>query len=95
MLERILAVVQLGPQHRPTGLTRHYYGVPGGDRAEVPPPVSLRIVQYEGDEPNAYLFYCDESGEELTDTYHDTIADAMDQAEAEFGVQHHEWELKQ
>ncbi|WP_410810391.1 hypothetical protein [Micromonospora sp. 067-2] len=55
----------------------------------------LRIVQYDGDEPQAYLFYCDDSGEEMTDTVHDSVADAMEQATAEFGVQRHYWNLRQ
>jgi hypothetical protein len=91
---KFLAEVRLGPQHRPTGFTRHYYGYADGVRVEVPPPVSLRIVQYEADEPRAYLFYCDDSGEEMTDTLHDSMEEAMDQAEAEFGVQRHEWDLR-
>ncbi|WP_433131149.1 hypothetical protein ACQPWW_09575 [Micromonospora sp. CA-240977] len=92
---RVLAEVRLGPQHRPTGFTRHYYGYADGRRVEVPPPVVLRIVQYDGDEPQAYLFYCDDSNEEMTDTLHDSVADAMEQATAEFGVQRHDWDLRQ
>lgn len=90
---KTLAELRLRPQHRPTGFTRHYYGFADGSRVEVPLPVSLRIVQYAGDEPRAYLFYCDDSGEEMTDTLHDSVDEAMDQAEAEFGVRRHEWDL--
>ncbi|MEU8181289.1 hypothetical protein AB0B86_11040 [Micromonospora sp. NPDC049047] len=91
----ILAEVRLGPQHRPTGFTRHYYGYADGHRVEVPHPVILRIAQYDGDEPRAYLFYCDDSGEEMTDTLHDSVAEAMEQATAEFGVQRYDWDLGQ
>lgn len=90
-----MAEVPLGEQHRPTGFTRHYFGYADGVRIPVPTPVSLRIVQYEGDEPRAYLFYCDASGEEMTDTYHESVEEAMGQAEAEFGVQQHEWVRRQ
>ncbi|WP_344617093.1 hypothetical protein [Dactylosporangium salmoneum] len=87
----VLAQVWLQPHHQPTGVTRHYFGTPGGTRAEVPHPKSLQVVQYPGDEPRAYLFYCDQSGEEMTDTYHDSIEEAFEHASAEFGVLHHEW----
>ncbi len=80
-----LRYVRLGPQHRPTGKTRHYLGT-----CELPPPSELRIVQYTED-PGYYLLYFDEEGEELTDTYHDTLSQAMEQAEWEFGVRPDEW----
>ncbi|WP_143740280.1 hypothetical protein [Micromonospora echinospora] len=89
--ERTVAEIRLTERHRPTGFTRHYYGHPGGPRVEVPPPVSLRLVQYAGDEPRVYLFYCDATGEEMTDTLHDSLEDAMDQAKAEFRVRRDEW----
>ena len=90
---RILAEVRLGPQHRPPGLTRHYYGSADGRLVEVPSPVLLRIVQYEGNEPRAYLLYFGDNGEEMTDTLHRSVDAAMDQAAAEFGVERHEWDL--
>jgi hypothetical protein len=31
----------------------------------------------------------------MTDTLHDCVDEAMDQAETEFGVQRHEWDLCQ
>lgn len=88
-----LAVVELGPQHQATGLTRHYYGHADGSRTPVPPPTSLRLVQHPGDEPWVYLFYCDDTGEEMTDTLHESLAEAMEQAAAEYGVQPKEWDL--
>ncbi|WP_460493283.1 hypothetical protein [Dactylosporangium cerinum] len=87
----VLAEVRLQPHHQPTGVTRHNLGAPGGTGAEFPRPVSLQVVQYPGDEPRVYLFYCDESGEEMTDTDHDSVEEAFGQACAEFGVLHHEW----
>jgi hypothetical protein len=86
-----VAEVRLGPHHRATGVTRHYFGYADGVRVEVPPPVSLRIVRYPGDGARAYLLYCDDSGEDLTDTLHDSVEEALAQARAEFGVQPHEW----
>jgi len=34
----------------------------------------------------------DEAGTELADTYHDTIEQAISQAEFKFGVKQNEWE---
>ncbi|WP_309670156.1 hypothetical protein [Gemmatimonas sp.] len=38
-----------------------------------------------------YLLYLGESGAELTDTFHESIAQAMKQAEHEFGVLPKDW----
>ena len=53
-------------------------------------PTELHIVQYEFD-AGYYLFYCDESGTEITDTYHESLEKAMAQAEWEFGTKNDEW----
>lgn len=53
----------------------------------LPKPVALSIVQYEND-PG---FYLDETGQEQTDTYHDTLDSAFEQAEFEFGISKEEW----
>lgn len=90
----VLAQVWLQPHHQSTGVTRHYFGAPDGTRVEVPRPISLQVVQYPGDGSNAYLFYRDESGEEMTDTYHDSVEDAFEQARAEFGVLRDEWDRR-
>jgi hypothetical protein len=78
--------IRLGEKHVPTGGTHHYHG-----SEELPPPVELRIVKYD-DTGGYYLFYCDNDGNEITDTYHDTIASAMKQAHWEFNVAENEWE---
>jgi hypothetical protein len=76
---------------RPTRLAgripRHYHGA-----EELPPPSELRIVQYDGNH-GFYLFYCDDRGRELTDTYHETLGGALSQAEWEFRVAPEEWEV--
>ncbi len=38
-----------------------------------------------------YLIHFDKSDQEITDTHHDTLQDAMGQAEWEYGVKSHEW----
>ena len=83
---RILRRVRLGPAPQPTGATRHYMG-----GVELPPPHKLEIAQYPGD-AGYYLFYLDEWGECQTDTYHDTLEDALQQAWREFRVRPDEWE---
>jgi hypothetical protein len=85
----VLARVRLGKNHRPTGRTKHFLGL-GSDQTEIAAPVELRITKYD-DTDGFYLFYCDDDGTELTDTYHDTASDAMNQAEWEFNVRPDEW----
>jgi hypothetical protein len=58
----------------------------------MPRPAQLRIVQFAND-PGFYLLYCTTGGEELTDTYHDTLDAAFGQAEWEFGVKRPEWKI--
>jgi hypothetical protein len=79
--------IRLGQNHLPTGKTRHYLG---GTFAPV--PCDLRIVKYANDQ-GFYLFYCNGDGVELTDTYHETLEAAMDQADWEFGIKEEEWEI--
>jgi hypothetical protein len=68
-----------------TGKTRHYFG-----NEEIPKPVELQIVQYDGD-TGYYLFYLNKDGEEMTDTYHDTIESAFRQAEWEYNILPEKW----
>ena len=82
----VLRRVRLTVKHRPTGKTRHYR-----DGVLVPAPAELRIVQYSGDTA-FYLFYCDRSGREMTDTWHESLERAMAQAQWEFEVKLEEWE---
>lgn len=82
----LLRKVALVERHSRTGFTRHTR-----NGKAIPPPTELRIVQYSGG-TGYYLFYCNESGEELTDTYHDTLDAAFEQARAEFGVEPSEWQ---
>jgi hypothetical protein len=59
-----------------------------------PTPVELQIAQYDGD-TGYYLFYCDESGHPITDTYHESIDGALSQAEWEFNTTVADWETVQ
>jgi hypothetical protein len=81
-----VARVKLRQEHVSTGKTNHYVG-----GAEMPRPVELQIVTY-GEDSGYYLFYCDAAGVEMTDTYHDTVEEAMAQAEFEFSVKPDDWD---
>lgn len=83
---QVLWRVRLGKGHVPTGRTQHLLG-----GAPAPIPAELRIVQY-ADDQGCYLFYCDESGKEFTDTYHESVDEAKAQAKWEFEVDPEEWE---
>jgi hypothetical protein len=61
-----------------TGRTTHLVG---GEQAVG--FAALAIVRYEPD-PGYYLFYCDDCWATVTDTYHDTIEGAVEQARFEF-----------
>ena len=56
-------------------------------------PSKLQIVQYI-DELGFYLLYLNSNNEELSDTYHDKLQNAMDQAKWEFGLENYDWENK-
>jgi hypothetical protein len=83
----LLRRLPLTASHSPTGKTRHLFG----DKV-LPAPAELRIVRYR-DDPGYYLFYCDISGKEITDTYHESLAKAMAQAEFEFQTKEGDWEI--
>jgi hypothetical protein len=54
-------------------------------------PVYLEIVQYPNDS-GFYLFYFNEQKEFLTDTYHDSLEDAMAFAESDFDINRNDWQ---
>ena len=81
----VLKQIKLESSHKPTQETRHLRnGMP------IAPPESLWIVQYDADS-GYYLLYLDAEGHELTDTYHETIDSAMEQARWEFQIRPEEW----
>jgi hypothetical protein len=60
----------------------------------LPPPSRLRVVRCEeGKHPGYYLFYDDDTGQEMTDTWHETIEAALKQAHWEFRIRPEEWEI--
>jgi hypothetical protein len=51
----------------------------------------MLTVAQRGPDIGYYLLYLDDQGEEMTDTYHETLDAALAQANAEFGVTKGEW----
>jgi hypothetical protein len=82
--EHRLYFVSLGG-HDSSGFTRHYR-----DGKLLTKPAALSIARFEGD-PGFYLFYLDEAGAKMTDTYHPDLEGAFSQANLEFGVTANEW----
>jgi hypothetical protein len=74
----VLSYAAVSPDVRPTGETRH---VARG--VELGPASALAIARYPDDE-GYYLFYLDEAGVVITDTYHDSIEQAREQAAFEY-----------
>ena len=79
--------VILSAQNQPTGKTKHFKG-----QEELPTPHSLKIVKYP-DGFGYYLLYFDKQGNELTDTYHEQLEDAVSQAKWEFSVNIEQWTI--
>ena len=71
-----------------TGKTKHFLG-----NMELPMPAKLQIAQYANDS-GFYLFYLDDQGSIMTDTYHDSIEGAMDQAQCEFNTEEKDWKIR-
>ena len=84
----VLREVGLEPRRVSTQQTVHRRG-----GAVLAAPAALRIVQFSGD-AGFYLLYLDDVGDELTDTFHDSVDAAMAQAEWEYGVVAEDWHVE-
>ena len=73
----VIAVAELAESH-PTGGTLHLI-----DGEVLVTPSALAIAAYVG-EARVYLFYCDETWTVVTDTMHDSVESAVEQARSEF-----------
>ncbi len=78
-------VYLVSPKHKATGRTKHFLGA-----EQMAEPYQLKIIQYPADS-GYYLIYLDKNGNELTDTYHETLQKAFEQAQWEFSVEPREW----
>lgn len=83
----ILKQVKLKSQHFQTGHTKHFVNNMLQDK-----PYKLCIVQYPDERDYVLLIHYSKEGEEITDTFHETIEDAMEQANLEFSIKENEWE---
>ena len=84
MGHRIIKQISLEGIKEP-GRTTHLIG-----NQPMPKPTSLQIAQYDND-AGFYLFYLNEKNEIMTDTWHQTIEDAIEQAEWEFQIDSKGW----
>jgi hypothetical protein len=74
----VICYTPIDGRHHHTGKCRQIVaGVLQGAAA------GLAICQYEG-EDSFYLFGCDENWQSVTDTWHETLEEAKDQAEFEY-----------
>lgn len=81
----LVAYVALEDKHIRTGFTEHWVG-----GKLVKDFYGLAICKY----PNSngyYLFYCDSAWVDITDTYHETIEDAIEHAEFEYTNTENDW----
>ena len=84
----VIKKVSLGSQHVDTGLTKHTLIDSKGSRP-FSKFTSLEITRYP-DEESCYLMHICADGTG-TDTWHESLEDALHQANWEFGVEIHEW----
>jgi hypothetical protein len=80
--------VMLGEHHLSPDRAKHTLSDGQGTRA-FPPFTALWIV-HDPDDSGYYLMYGCENGQS-TDTWHQSLEDALHQADWEFGVQPEEW----
>jgi hypothetical protein len=59
---------------------------------ELPSPAELLIIRYE-DTAGYWLIFLDDPGEEMGDHDHRTLAEALEEAEAGYRIERHEWEV--
>jgi len=69
---------------RPTGATRHSYGVPGDSVPVNDLFAGIAVARYDDEDDGWYLFYCDADWRTVTDTWHETYEAAVKQAAFEF-----------
>lgn len=86
MSEKLIKRVKLQNKHIVTEQTKHFLG-----KHLLPKPNELSIVRFNN-ESEVYLYYMDADGNEMTDTLHDSVDDAVKQAKLEFGIEPSEWE---
>jgi len=87
--EKLVRWVRLRENHVPTGRTSHKV-----DGQTVETASELRVMPFSADQ-GFYLMHFNADGDELTDTYHESLDEALEQANFEFGVTPDEWSSDQ
>jgi hypothetical protein len=82
---RVLFTAIVGPKVRPTRNTAHHV------EGETLAPVQALAIGAGSNDGGFFLFYCNREWVVLTDTWHMTIANAMEQAEFEYAGIHECW----
>jgi hypothetical protein len=99
-MSRVIRRVTLLPRHVPTGAVKHGYfsgfikdaaGIRLDHSNPIPPPVALAIVTFGDREFN--LIHLDGEGREMTDTFHESLDDALEQGLREFTIQPGDWDV--
>ncbi len=80
----VVCYTRIDWRHEHTGACSHWVG------GELLGPLAGLVVCR--DAAGYYLFGCDVGWEAITDTWHDTLADALDQAESEYKGSAATWE---
>lgn len=75
---KVLKFAEVTPDVTATGATRHIVG-----GAPFGPAHALAVAQHDG-QYGTYLFYLDTAGQVVTDTWHLSVEDALDQASFEY-----------
>ncbi len=70
---------------KPTGATHHSRGGKEIERTAV-----LKLVRLAGDE-SVFLIHYGKEGDELTDTCHSSVGEALEQAEFEYALKKEDW----
>lgn len=83
---KVICFTVIDERHQPTGNCKQ---IVGGVLQE--PAAGLAICQYEGEEC-FYLFGCDSAWQTITDTWHETLEDARNQAEFEYRSVSQTWQ---
>ena len=87
---KIFYKVNLDPSvHKRSGNTKHFRD----DRLIDKLPSYLQIEDNPDVDNEVYLIHYDEKGDDIADTLHDSIEEAMEQANWEFNVQKEDWIL--
>jgi len=75
---RVVRWSAIDSRHRPTGNCRQ---IVAGERQG--PAAGLAVCRYDGEE-GYYLFGCDQEWHSVMDTWHETLEQALQQAEFEY-----------